>query len=411
MLVVLHRTQRNFVNKALRYRPAARGVTQFVSAFRLCNNRCNRGCLCAMARDDVNTTSTPNSSLVVLIWLIVQLVASAAMSGLAVFHFTRTRPTSSSCWAVANLSAENDPNSTIVSEGPSWELSAVSMSLILVSLIITIVDATFNMHDLVHQVLDRGDAGAEQECKTDAKQPPYHFLPAGLFRVYYCWTLIHIILITVAANTKKWSWQTNDINVLSHTTVFFLTCIIYLLLVVAIFTRYGFIWTKHKPPQLVSILITGLVVSHISCTLTTLVVLFSNESDLDCLGHVAVGLPVAVYVFLSSSLWLLSNCLAEQGNSNHRYAAGITTILLIVLSVGALIACVSSLQLSINPLKRLSLLLFSLTLIPWLVLLCFLMHTASTCMSSAALSSSAENTTDGNEAVKRCDTSVKETSV
>ena len=358
------------------------------------------------------TTSTHDSSLVVLIWLIVQLVTSVTMSGLAVFHFARIRP-SWSCAAVANLSAENDPNvnSTIVSEGPFWELSAVSMSFILVSLIITIVDATFNMHDLVHQVLDRGDAGAEQECKTDAKQPPYHFLPAGLFRVYYCWTLIHIILITVAANTNKWSWQTNDdLDVLSHTAVFFLACIIYLLLVVAIFTRYGCIWTKHKPPQLVPILITGLVVSHISCTLATLVVLFSNELNLDCLGHVAVGLPVTVYVFLSSSLWLLSNCFAEQGNAHHRYAAGITTILLVVLSVGALIACVSSVQLiSMNPLKQLSLLLFSLPLIPWLVLLCFLMHTTSTCTSSA-LSSSAGNTT-GNEATNEHDASVKETSV
>ena len=354
------------------------------------------------------TTSTRDSSLVVLIWLIVQLVASVTMSGLAVFHFARILPITSSCAAVhvTNLSAENDANSTTVAEGPSWELSAVSMSFILVFLIITIVDATFNMHDLVHQVLDRGDAGAKRECKTDVKQPPYHFLPAGLFRVYYCWTLIHIILITVAANTNKWSWQTNDINVLSHTTVFFLTCIIYLLLVVAIFTRYGCIWTKHKPPQLVPILITGLVVSHISCTLTTLVVLFSDH---DCLSHVAVGLPVVVYVFLSSSLWLLSNCFAEQRNANHRYAAGITTILLVVLSIGALIACVSSVQLLMNPLKRLSLLLFSLTLIPWLVLLCLLMHTTSTCTSSAP-PSSAGNTT-GNEATKEHDASAKETSV
>ena len=364
---------------------------------------------CMCRRHEELTNSTRNSSLVVLIWLIVQLVVSATMSGLAVFHFARTRPTSPSCAAMANLSAENDANYSTVSAGPSWELSAVSMSLILVSLIITIVDATFNMHDLIHQVLDRGDAGAEQECKTDAKQPPYYFLPARLFRVYYCWTLIHIILITVAANTNKWSWQTSDINVLSHTAVFFLTCISYLLLVVAIFTRYGCIWTKHKPPQLVLILITGLVVSHISCTLATLVVLFSNEPVLDCLSHVAVGLPVAVYVILSSSLWLLSNCFAEQGNANHRYAAGITIILLVVLSVGALIACVSSEQLLINPLKRLSLLLFSLPLIPWLVLLCFLMHTTSTCTSSAP-PSSAGNTT-GNEAVKGCDTSVKETSV
>ena len=363
-----------------------------------------------------------NTSLVVLIWLIVQLVVLATMSGLAVFHFARIRPSSPSCAAMANLSAENDANST-VSAGPSWELSAVSMSFILVSLIGTVVDATFNMHGLINdQVLDRRDAAAERECKTDAKQPAYHILPAGLFRVYYCWILIHIILITVAANTNKWSWQTNDINVLSHTAVFFLTCIIYLLLVVAIFTRYGCIWTKHKPPQLVPILITGLVVSHISCTLATLVVLFSNEPSLDCLGHVAVGLPVAVYVVLSSSLWLLSNCFAEQRNANHRYAAGITTILLVVLSVGALIACVSSVQLSMNPLKQLSLLLFSLTLIPWLVLLfsltlipclvllCFLMHTASTCMSSTVLSNSAGSTTR-NEAAEECDTSFKETSV
>ena len=308
--------------------------------------------------------SEHESPLVVLIWLIVQLVALVLMSALSIFHFARIHP-ASSCAAMANLSAENDANYSTVSAGPSWELIAVSMSFILVFLIITIVDATCNMHYLMHQVLDRGDAGADGECKN-AKQPPCPFrLPAGLFRAYYCWTLMHIILITVAANTYKWSWQTDDdLDVLSHTTVFFLACIIYLLLVAAMFTRLasGYISGLNKPPhddqpphdnqpphdhqpppdhqpphdhQLVFsiILTTGLVVSHISCTIATLVVLFSNEPDLDCLGRVAVGLPVAVYVFLSSSLWLLLNyCFGRQENTNPRmcYGASITVTLLVV---------------------------------------------------------------------------------
>ena len=264
-------------------------------------------------------------------------------------------------------------------------LSAISMSFILVSLIITIVDATFNMHYLIHQVLDREDAGAERECKN-AKQPPCPFLPAELFRVYYCWTLIHIILITVAANTNKWSWQTDDdLDVLSHTAVFFLACTIYLLLVVAVLTRlaaYGCI-SEHKPPKLVFsiILAIGLIISHISCAVATLFVLFSNEPGLDCLSCIALGFSVVVYVFLSLSFCLLSNWVtkdAQLENDNHRYryyAAGITTLtLLVVLSIGALAACISSVQLSMNPLKLLSLLLFSLPLISWLVLLGFLIY-------------------------------------
>ena len=314
--------------------------------------------------------SEHDSPLVVLIWLIVQLGATVLMSALSIFHFVRLHPTSnSSCVALANLSAENDANYTnTVSVGPTWELSAVSMSFILVSLIITVVDATINMHKHIHQVPDRGDA----VCKN-AKQ---------LFRVYYCWTLRHIILITVAANTNKWSWQTDDdLDVLSHTAVFFLACIIYLLLVVAIFTRhaYGCIWTECKK-SLVPILTTGLIISHISSTSATLVVLFSNEPDLDCLSRIAVGIPVAVYVLLSSSLWLLSNCLAKESSvtDNHCYAVGITTTLLVfLLSVGALVTCVSLVQLSMNHLKRLSLLLFSLPLIPWLVLFGFLRKHAS----------------------------------
>ena len=349
-------------------------------------------------RSNEEQSREQDSPLVVLIWLVVQLVALVLMLALYIFHFVRIHP-ASSCAAVANLSAENDANYTTISEGPFWELSAVSVSFILVSLIITIVDAAFNMHDLIHQVLDRGDAGAERECKLEsAKQPPClcpacPFLPAGLLRVYYCWTLIHIILITVAANTNKWAWQTDDdIDVLSHTAVFFLTCISYLLLVVAIFTRYGCIWIKHKPPRdqlkFSIILTTVLVFSHITCTSATLVVLFSNEPDLDCLSRIVVGLPVAVYVILKSSLWLLLNyCLAKQENAIRRTrdAAGITkcitlslSLLVAFASVGALIACVTIVQLSMNPLKRLSLLLYSLTIILWLILLFFLMRTTST---------------------------------
>ena len=355
-------------------------------------------------RQEERTTSTHDSSRVVLIWLAVQLLASFVMSVLSILHFVQIfmRP-DSSCAAMANLSAENDANYTsTVSAGPSWELSAVSMSFILVSLIITIIDSTINMrhYDLIHR-----EGGAGCECKNVN-------LPAGLFRVYYCWILIHLILITVAANTYKWSWQTDDdLDVLSHTFVFFISCIFYLLLVVAMFTRlaYGCI-SEHNPPhdhqlppdhqpphdhQLVFsiILTTGLVVSHISCTIATLVVLFSNEPDLDCLGRVAVGLPVAVYVFLSSSLWLLLNyCFGRQENTNPRmcYGASITvTLLVVLLSIGSLVACLSSVLLLMNPLKRLSLLLFSFPLIPWLVLLCFLMCTTSTCTSFCSLKTSA----------------------
>ena len=94
------------------------------------------------------------------------------------------------------------------------------------------------------------------------------------------------------------------------------------------------------------------------------------------------------------SFCLLSNWLAKDvqlENDKHRYyAAGITTLtLLIVLSIGALAACISSVQHSMNPLKRLSLLLFSLPLIPWLVLLGFLtylrMHSGSAESTSSAV--------------------------
>ena len=172
--------------------------------------------------------NNPRRSLVMVIWLTLQLVVSAVMTTLSTFHLFAP---GSTLPCTANAS---DGNGTITS-CPTWELSIVSMFFTALFLIVSVGDATINMHNLVHQVPDKKTDGKSDPCQNH-EENNFKFccskFPMDAIRVWYCWILLTIILTTVAANTYEWSWQTDDLKVLSNSALFFFTCITYILLLI-----------------------------------------------------------------------------------------------------------------------------------------------------------------------------------
>lgn len=295
-------------------------------------------------------------------WLTVQLVTVVLMVTLVGFHYGQTRSTL--CLTTLNSSNIGAVNSSS-SAGPSCVSNQVALLFTVIASIITVIDATINMDYLIHRVKnEKLPSGCCCYCCIDCC---FTFLPMGIVRVWYCWILIHIILITIAANTYEWTWQTDDLDVLSNTAMFFSASLMYLVLFVAIcIWQYTilrtFVTTKlgkncmdqsnedqtksYQRQQngyciLIHCLTSALFLSHVLATIATLITFF-DRSDLDGPSHnrVVIEIVVIVYVCLSSLFWFagivsynIVNILEMYDTSKYISPFRTTGIILIVIIV------------------------------------------------------------------------------
>ena len=104
------------------------------------------------------------------------------------------------------------------------------------------------MHFLIKEVVGPtakpsgdGECGADCEGNTvvDFCCKYFDVSTMNTIRVWYCWILVHAILITIAANTYEWSWGTGNLRELANTAMFFLTSIVYLLMIAAMIVCYS----------------------------------------------------------------------------------------------------------------------------------------------------------------------------
>lgn len=293
----------------------------------------------------------PKSALLLATWLTVQLVGFVFMVILAGFHYGQTRSTL--CLTTLN-SSNSDAVNASSSAGPSCESDLVILSFAVIACIITVIDATINMDYLIHRV--KGEE-LPSGCCCRCRNCCFDYLPMGIVRVCYCWTLIHIILITTAGNTYEWSWQTDDLDVLTSTTMFFFASITYLVLFVAIciwqYTIFKtFVTIKlginyctdqsngAKTMQKLSLCMhwvtSALFLSHVILTIAFLVAFF-DRSDVDGPSlSPAIEIFVIVYVCLSLLFWFsaivyIVNILEMHDASKHCRTTG--TILIVIFFV------------------------------------------------------------------------------
>ena len=268
---------------------------------------------------------SPNSAVVWIAWLLGQLVVSVLLLILSGFHFGLVQYDLCDSYNVSNTS-----NST---GSPTCEgFSGTILALAILACILSIFDAAMNLHYLTHKVFDgKPAANNNDQCKDGAerlscfRKTTLKF-PSNMLRVCYCWILVHAILVTVAANTYEWSWQTDDLSVLANTAIFFLTTTAYLLLIVAMVMWHGCCYTlsccwreetdknnsisilreKMTAGLMTAPLMTaGLIVSNTLCMAVTLVVFFCFKPDPSSdYSRRAVGLAfVLVYVSTTSIIW------------------------------------------------------------------------------------------------------------
>lgn len=297
----------------------------------------------------------PKSALFLVTWLTVQLIGSILMVTLVGFHYGQTRSTL--CLTTHNSSQNNAVNGS--SSAGACESNQVALTFAVIACIITVIDATINMDYLIHRVKDE-KLPSRCSCNCNCCFNNYYccnyccncccnccfnccfnccgfdYLPMGIVRVCYCWVLIHILLITIAGNTYEWSWQTDDLDVLTNTAIFFFACFMYLVICVAIFIwQYTILRTSvrtklEKINQLQSLsedqseikrhrqndycillhcFTSALFLLHIIVTIATLVAFFDNSrSDDDGLSHnrVVIAAGVILYVCFSSLFWFLA---------------------------------------------------------------------------------------------------------
>ena len=266
------------------------------------------------ANPDRQSANNFRQALVMVIWLTLQLVVSAVMTTLSAFH--QFVP-GSILPRTANVS---DGNGAITSP---MVLSAVSLLFTLLLLIVSIVDATFNMHHLVHQVLDKKtdeksdckkhEKGIIESCCSKLKKLSGFCskFPMGIIRVVYCWIILNLIMFTVAANTYEWSWPTDHLKVLSNTALFLFVWITYiLLLIVGILVWHCNFYMETNNCKTVLIPITVLIISN-TIVIGVATVLATNSSDLEanfgrqiCIRNV-LAIVLIIYVLLSTSVWLV----------------------------------------------------------------------------------------------------------
>ena len=275
----------------------------------------------------------PKSAVVWIVWLLGQLVVSVLLLMLSGFHFGLVRYHQCDSYNVSNFTNTNSSNST---GRPTCGFTATVLALAIIACIVSVFDAAMSLHYLTHKVLDKPEDnnqcknGAERlSCFSSSKK-----FPSNTLRVLYCWILVHVILIFVAANTYKWSWETDELSVLTNTAIFFLTTTVYLLLIVTMVLWHGCCYTLGSCCQIwreetddnaqnVNLLVpvvrlselfsnlwkkiaaplmtAGLIISNTLCMAVTLIVFFCSKPN----PHKRdIGLAfVLVYVIVTSTFW------------------------------------------------------------------------------------------------------------
>ena len=244
-----------------------------------------------------------------LIWLILQLVLSTVMTTLSVFH----QALPGSC--TANVSNVNGTTTSC----PSWEVSAISLSFTILLLIISIVDATVNMHHLVHEVLDKKpDESASKnnkdkdkeigcgKCKKLCKK-----IPMDGIRVWYCWIMVNWIMILVAANTYESPWQIDSLKVLSNAGLLFFTWTTYTFLAVGIIAWYGNSMKENNCKSClcawISIIYAGLITLYTAVIIVVQVVFFFSDYG----SHIQLRIGLSIVSFVLNMIILAAGvCIA-----------------------------------------------------------------------------------------------------
>ena len=180
---------------------------------------------------DIKAKCIPNTATVWVVWLIVQLIASVLLLTLTGFQFALVKP--DLCDSYKPIST----NVTNATSSPSCGLSGAILALSIFAGIISIVDATANMRFLIKEIgTTANGSGADSEGNKRVCFKHFNKIMSTI-RVWYCWILVHAILITIAANTYEWG--TSNLRVLANTAMFFLTSVIYLSMIPAMIICYS----------------------------------------------------------------------------------------------------------------------------------------------------------------------------
>ena len=176
----------------------------------------------------------PSSAVIWIAWLIGQILVSCLLLMLSGFHFGLVKP--ELCDEVTTVSS-NTSNSTIGS--PTCAFSGSVLALAILSCIVSVIDAARTLPYL--KSILQPEKSQDQITNVEAERLRGCFssnkcLSFNIVRVWYCWILVHSILITVAANTYEWSWETDELSVLVNSATFFLTCTVYILIIIAMVT-------------------------------------------------------------------------------------------------------------------------------------------------------------------------------
>lgn len=229
-------------------------------------------------------------SLMMVIWLTLQLVASAVMTTLSAFH--QFVP-GSVLPCTANVS---DGNGTNTSCSLPNVLSTVSMSFTVLLLILSVVDATIKACNSKFPIR------LSDFCSKFR-------IPMGVIRVCYCWLIVNVIMLLVAANTYEWSWPTDHLKVLSNTVLFLFVWIFYIFLSIGILVWHcNFLETNNR--TYVSIPSILLIIPNTIFILVA-TVLATNCSDLEANfgSQIYIRNVLAIvlipYVLLSTLIWLV----------------------------------------------------------------------------------------------------------
>ena len=293
-----------------------------------------------MAADKKNNVS----AALWLVWLIGQLTVTVTLLLLSGAYFGLER--SQQCGL--NQTDDNVSSNTNNTTGaPSCGFSAAILGLALFACIVSVVDATINLHDIIHEVGFENDPKPSNGSTTKQVNPNGHNcatleLSCGCIskssmntvRVCYCWILVHAILITIAANTYEWTWETNSFSMLVNTVMFFFTSIVYLLLIVAVLMWHCCRYTttdetesegtndeatvtvdKKRKKEIVekTFLVVFLIVSNGFCLAATLFTFFLPQKEYS--NRIPGLVMVLLYVIVTSISWFILdkrylNCLS-----------------------------------------------------------------------------------------------------
>ena len=264
-----------------------------------------------------------NSAVVWLVLMVGQIIVTIFLLMLSALHFGLVQSDSDLC-GLYNATDESN-NNTSATGGPSCGFSIAVLVLAFLACIVSIVDTSMNFRYIMQRVFgNNGNDAAPQSQEQDDKRlscfPTTWAFPINVLRVWYCWILVNTILVTIAANTYEWSWETNDLEVLINTMMFFLTSIVYLLLIVAMVMWHGCCYgnccrswiekeaglpktnlTQSCEKRLVPLLTIGLIISNTFCVLATLITFFYPIAGYS--NRTAGFVMVLVHVIVSSTCW------------------------------------------------------------------------------------------------------------